>query len=422
MGVQLKPLAEQVMVITGADSGIGLATARLAAKRGACVVLSSRNEAELARIAAELIRGGAKVEWHAGDVADLQTMMELAEVAIQAFGRIDTWVNNAGVSIYGMIEDVPLDDARRMFETNYWGMVNGSLAALPYLKANGGALINVGSIVSDTFIPLQGHYGASKHAVKKFTDALRVELEHQNAPVQVTLVKPGAIDTPFPQHAANYMDAEPRHPHPVYVPEVVARAIVHCAANPRRSVTVGGGGRMMAMMGEAMPRVADVMNQGMFRQQKRSRPSSLPQEETLWSPPSSTGRARGEQPGYVMRHSAYTAASLHPVRTGLALAAVAVGWAVANGMTDGLVRRGRDLVGGLRGRGGDGMDDADVEVEIHGRPRYAEPPYATPRVAEPAYAQPLSSDYAEPAPEVTLEVTREVYVMDEPTVGDRYVP
>jgi short-subunit dehydrogenase len=423
MGVSLKPVAEQAIVITGADSGIGLATARLAAKRGAKLVLCSRNAEELARIGAELRSHGAEVEWYAGDVADGNDMLRVAEVAIRAFGRIDTWINNAGVSIYGLIEDVPVEDAQRMFDTNYWGVVNGSLAALPYLKANGGALINVGSIVSDTFIPLQGHYSASKHAVKGFTDALRVELEHQNAPVQVTLVKPGAIDTPFPQHAANYLDAEPKHPHPVYVPEVVARAIVHCAANSRRSVTVGGGGRMMAMMGEAAPRVADVMNQGMFRQQKRSRPSALPQEETLWGPPTSTGRVRGEQPGYVMRHSAYTAASLHPVRTGLALAAVAVGWAVANGMTDGLVRRGRDLLGGLRGRGGrGGMDDADVEVEIHGRPRHAEQPYAMPRAVEPAYAQPLGSDYSEPAPEVTLEVTREVYVMDDPTVGDRYVP
>ena len=265
MGVMLKPVREQVMVITGADSGIGLATARLAARRGACLVLNSRNEAELARIAADLRREtGAQVEWHAGDVADMQVMMETAEVAIRAFGRIDTWVNNAGVSIYGMIEDVPLDDARRMFETNYWGTVNGSLAALPYLKARGGALINVGSIVSDTFVPLQGHYSASKHAVKGFTDALRAELIHQHAPVSVTLVKPGAIDTPFPQHAANYMDAEPRHPHPVYVPEVVAKAIVHCAEHPRRSVTVGGGGRMMAMMGLKSPKVADLMNQGMF--------------------------------------------------------------------------------------------------------------------------------------------------------------
>jgi short-subunit dehydrogenase len=359
-------------------------------------VLNSRNEPELARIAAELIHNGAKVEWYSADVADMQGMMETAEVAIRAFGRIDTWINNAGVSIYGMIEDVPLDDARRVFETNYWGVVNGSLAALPYLKANGGALINVGSILSDTYVPLQGHYTASKHAVKGFTDALRLELMHQKAPVSVTLVKPGAIDTPYPQHAANYMDAEPKHPHPVYVPEVVARAILHCAANPRRSVTVGGGGRLMALTGKDMPGVNDVMGQGMFTQQKRRDQPSIPHEDTLWEPPARTGRVRGDQPGYIMKHSAYTAATLHPVRTGLALAAIAAGWAIATGAGASLVSRGRTLVDSVRG--GDGMSDDDIEVQVRTQPAYASP-----------------------APEAVV-ITEEVYVLDNAAPGDRFMP
>ncbi|HSU16022.1 SDR family oxidoreductase [Longimicrobium sp.] len=391
----LKPIAEQVMVITGADSGIGLATAKLAAARGASLVLCSRNEAELARIAAELTRGGARVEWHAGDVADPNAMLELAEVAVRAFGRIDTWVNNAGLSIYGRIEDTPVDDARRMFDTNYWGVVNGSLAALPYLRGTGGALINVGSIVSDTFVPLQGHYSASKHAVKGFTDALRVELEHDGAPISVTLVKPGAIDTPFPDHAANYMDAEAQHPQPVYTPDVVARAIVHCAQHPRRSVTVGGGGRMMAMMGLKAPKVADAMSQSMFGQQKRKKPGTLPQENTLWEPPARTGRTRGDQPGPVLHHSTYTAASLHPVRTALALVAAAAGYALATGGGEVLVRRGREALDSFRGR--DGADDPDVDVQVRTAPRYD-------------------------TPDVTMEVvTEEVYVMDA-APGDRWVP
>lgn len=365
MGITLKPVHEQVIVITGADSGIGLATARLAAKRGARLVLCSRNNEELARIGAELRAEGAEVEWYAADVADGNEMLRLAEVAIRAFGRIDSWINNAGVSIYGLIEDVPVEDAQRMFDTNYWGVVNGSLAALPYLKAGGGALINVGSILSDTVVPLQGHYTASKHAVKGFTDALRVELEHENAPVSVTLVKPGAIDTPFPEHAANYMDAEAQHPKPVYAPEVVARAILHCAEHPRRSVTVGGGGRMMAMMGMAVPGLSDRMNQAMFSQQKRKKPGRLPQEETLWEPPAHTsGRTRGDQPGRIHRTSAYTAATLHPGRTALALLAAGVGYALATG-GGGLLRRGLDAV-----RGMDGGDDPDIDVQIHRAPRF----------------------------------------------------
>ena len=405
MGVSLKPVSEQAIVITGADSGIGLATARLAAKRGARLVLTSRNDEELARIGAELRAQGAEVEWYAADVANGNDMLAVAEVAIRAFGRIDTWVNNAGVSIYGLIEDVPVEDAQRMFETNYWGVVNGTLAALPYLKGNGGALINVGSIVSDTVVPLQGHYSASKHAVKAFTDALRVELEHEHAPISVTLVKPGAIDTPFPEHAANYMDAEAQHPKPVYAPEVVARAILHCAEHPRRSVTVGGGGRMMAMMGMASPRLADRMNQTMFRQQKRRKPGRLPQDEGLWEPPARTGRTRGDQPGHIKKTSAYTAASLHPARTALALAAVGLGFAIATG-GGGLLRRGHGWVDDAHGGTGDdrfgrlgmeGVDDGDIDVQIHRAPRY------------------------ETADDARFDAAGES-VLETAAVGDRYVP
>src|SRR5262249_56656376 len=136
--------------------------------------------------------------------------------------------------------------------------------------------------------------------------------------------------------------------------EVVARAILHCAAHPRRSVTVGGGARLMALTGRDTPALNDLMGQGMFRQQKRRDTPSLPHENSLWEPPAQTGRVRGDQPRPVLQHSAYTAATLHPVRTGLALAGVALGWAIASGATGGLLRRGRDLVGSLRG-GGDRM-------------------------------------------------------------------
>ncbi|HEX8904950.1 MAG TPA: SDR family oxidoreductase [Longimicrobiaceae bacterium] len=400
MGIALKPIGEQVMVITGADSGIGLATARLAASKGASLVLNSRNQEALANIAAELTRDGARVEWHAGDVADAHAMLELAEVAIRAFGRIDTWVNNAGVSIYGRIEEVPVDDVRRMFDTNYFGVVNGSLAALPYLRANGGALINVGSITGDSVVPLQGHYSASKHAVKGFTDALRQELLHDGAPVSVTLVKPGAIDTPFPEHAANYMDAEPQHPHPVYTPETVARAILFCAEHPRRSVTVGGGGRMMAMMGMKAPVLGDAMNQTMFSQQKRKKRPRLPHDTALWEPAEATaGRTRGDQPGPIMKHSAYTAASLHPVRTGLALLAAAVGYKLATGGGEVLVDRARQAADRFRGR--DGADDPDIDVQVRGAPRF---------------------DASHVPDEVTVEVTREVLILDDAAAGDRFVP
>jgi short-subunit dehydrogenase len=361
MGIRLKPIDEQVVVITGADSGIGLATAQAAAERGARLVLCSRNEEELARISAELRADGADVEWFAGDVGDERAMLELAEVAIRAFGRIDTWVNNAGVSIYGEVDQVPVEDARRLFETNYFGVVNGSLAALPYLRATGGALVNVGSILSDRAIPLQGHYSASKHAVKAFTDSLRMELAKEGAPVSVTLVKPGAIDTPYPEHARNYMDAPPRHPRPVYAPEVVADAILECAEHPTPSVTVGGGGRMNAMMGILAPRLTDrFMEAAMFRQQKRSGPTEIPPEDTLYAPPRRTGRVHGDQPGHIMKSSAYTAAARNPGKVIMAVAGLGIGVALASRF-------------GLFGLGSAGKGTTgQVELDVADRPQDAD--------------------------------------------------
>src|SRR5690606_23064918 len=133
----------------------------------------------------------------------------------------------------------------------YWGMVHGSLVAAKHFREHGtsGALINIGSALSDRAIPLQGHYSASKHAVKGFTDALRMELEKEGLPVSVTLVKPNATNTPYVQHAANHLETAPALPQPSYAPEVVAQAILHAAAHPQRDVTVGAKDGVAALLG-----------------------------------------------------------------------------------------------------------------------------------------------------------------------------
>ena len=173
-----KPLRDQVIVVTGASSGIGLATARMAAKGGACVVLAARSGAALAGIVAEIEAAGGQAVWVEADVGQRAEVEVIAAKAITAFGGFDTWVNNAGVSIYGPIRETTLEDQRRLFETNYWGVVNGSLIAAEHLRErpDGGAIVNVASILSDAPIPVQGVYSASKHAVKGFTNALRMEL------------------------------------------------------------------------------------------------------------------------------------------------------------------------------------------------------------------------------------------------------
>jgi short-subunit dehydrogenase len=212
----------------------------------------------------------------------------------RSFGRIDTWVNNAGISIYGRIHQVPLEDARRLFATNYWGVVHGSLAALPYLERSHGTLINVGSVLSETAYALQGHYVASKHAVKGFTESLRVELEADDVDVAVTLIEPAAIDTPYPIHARSYLGVEPQHLPPVYAPEAVAEAILHCAERPMRTLQVGGGTKMFSLMETFTPWLADRFKAATLPQQYGDRPDR--RQDTLYAPRPGDGRARGFMP------------------------------------------------------------------------------------------------------------------------------
>lgn len=318
--MKLKPIAEQVIVLTGATSGIGLVTARMAFDRGARLVLNSRNNEALSTLAQELDPSGERVVWVAGDVADPDHIETLSSTALEKFGSFDTWVNNAGISIYGELEDVLVEDLRRLFETNFWGTVYGSLAAAKHLRGHGGALINIGSTLSDRAIPIQGMYSASKHAVKGFTDALRMELEADGAPISVTLIKPGAIDTPYKEHAKNYLPNKPENPPPVYAPEIVANAILHCAAHPVRDVFAGGGGKLLASMGKFMPRTADrFMESTMIEAQKQDAPAT-DEFESLHKSADSRLKARGDYQGHVAESSLYTKASLHPVISGSLLA------------------------------------------------------------------------------------------------------
>ena len=328
MGQKLKPLNEQVIVITGASSGIGLATAKRAARRGAQVVLVSRDEEDLARAVREIQERGASAVHFVADVADQAAMQRVARDVVVQFGRIDTWINNAGVTVYGLIEEVPTEDARRLFETNYWGVVNGSLAALPHLRSGGGALINLGSVLSDTGYPLQGHYTASKHAVKGFTDSLRLEVEKSGAPVCITLIQPAAIDTPYPEHAKNHLGFEAKHMPPVYAPEVVAKAILHCAERPERNVLVGGSGKVFSTSEKFAPRLFDRMKEATsFHGQLTDRPARS--GDTLFHPRPDDGRVRGGHPGHVMKTSAYTEARLHRGKALLGLAVLGAGLFVA---------------------------------------------------------------------------------------------
>jgi short-subunit dehydrogenase len=291
----LKPLDRQVIVLTGASSGIGLATAQLAASHGARLVLVSRTEDTLRSLVDILTQEGREAIPVVGDVGRREDVERAAQQAMDRFGRVDTWINNAGVSIYGRLHEVSDEDNRRLFDTNFWGVVYGSLVALPLLRREGGALINVGSEVSNAVVPLQGMYSASKHAVKGFTDALRIEVERiDQAPVSITLIQPTAVDTPFPQRARNYTDREPKLPTPRIDPEKVARAILHAAVHGGRDVTVGMMAKLNTTASQLVPALADRLSAKQAERQHYDQPPANPQGTLHRAGPA--GRIHGERP------------------------------------------------------------------------------------------------------------------------------
>ena len=308
MAIRLKPLAEQVIVITGATSGIGLTTARAAAQQGASLVLAARDAAALDQLTEELRAAGCAALALPTDTGMRADVAALAQAAMQRFGRIDTWVNNAGISIYGRHLDVPLLDQEKLFQTNFWGVVHGSMVALELMQKNGGAIINLGSELSDRAVPLQGMYSASKHAVKGFTDSLRMEIEHDHIPVSVTLIKPAGIDTMFTRHARNYMKNEPELPAPLYAPELVADAILYAAVHPQRDVHVGAASRLMGLQASATPGLLDqFMRLLMFKQQQKKQPSAPGRSDALYGPNGTDLQQReGRRSSKVHERSAYT--------------------------------------------------------------------------------------------------------------------
>ena len=332
MKYQLLPLSEQVMVITGASSGIGLVAAKRAAQRGARVVLAARNENDLRSACDEIRRDGGRAIYVVADVSSHDDVKKIGEAAINAFGRIDTWVNNAAVSMYGKTFEIPIEDMRRQMDVNFWGEVYGSREAVRHLRTRGGALINVASGLADRAIPLQGIYCAAKHAIKAFTDSLRMELEKDGIPVSVSLVKPASIDTPFFEKAKTYIGVEPQPIPPVYAPEVAADVILRCAEKPTREVFAGGAAELIKLARLA-PRVADLyMEKMLFKQQRTEEAASPERPANLYHHVTHDGGERGRTwKGRTKETSALTWAEMRPVAAVAGLAALALGaLAIAN--------------------------------------------------------------------------------------------
>ena len=322
--MKLKPLEEQTIVITGGSSGIGLATAKMAAHRGAHVVVVSRDEVGLARICDEIRAQGGRADYVAADVGKREEMRRVVETVLTRHGGFDTWVNNAGVAAYAKLEELTDEDHERMFATNYWGVVYGSTEALKHLRERSGALINTGSISSEMPAPILGAYTASKFAVKGFTDSLRLELMHDKAPVSVTLIQPSGIHTPFGDHAKNYLDSASKVPPPVYAPEVVAEAICHAAEHPTRDIVIGAAGRMMIAASRLFPRLADRLYSRLFFKTAKDESRAPRRREGGLHRAGSSGELYGDQKDGMLKSSLYTSMRMKPARTVATVAAVGI--------------------------------------------------------------------------------------------------
>jgi NAD(P)-dependent dehydrogenase (short-subunit alcohol dehydrogenase family) len=286
-------LKNAVVVITGASSGIGRATARRFARRGARLVLSARRADMLSDAVEECRRLGAEAFAVSGDVTSPAEMQLLADEAVRRFGRLDVWINNAGVMMFGRFEDTPSEDFQRVIDVNLFGVVNGTRAALPHmLRRNRGTIINTASIVGHLGQPYSTAYVTSKFAVRGFTVALRQELlDRPN--IQVCAVLPSSTDTPLWQHTANYTGQQFRAFHPAYDPDVVARTMESVAEQPRREAVAGIMGKAMVFQHRFLPSLMERFmawssKKTVFKSEPAARDSGA-----LWHPLPDGLKARG---------------------------------------------------------------------------------------------------------------------------------
>lgn len=304
------PLNEQVVVITGASSGIGRATARMLGAAGASVVLAARNEDGLREIKDEIEASGGQAISVVTDVSDWHQVERLAQDAINWMGRIDTWVNNAGVAVYGDFDQSPPEELRRVVEVNLLGEMYGAKAALRHMKARGeGLIINVSSVVARKSFPLLAAYSASKRGITGFTDSLRLELQKDWPNIHVTEILPASINTPFFEHARSRLGEgkTPRPIAPVYQPQVVAEAIIHASEHPKREIFAGGAGKGMDLGGRFAPGLVDFFlrrgNAGERVQQEEKPDDGV---DNLFEPVEGPGETTGRWSGESRAKSFYT--------------------------------------------------------------------------------------------------------------------
>jgi NAD(P)-dependent dehydrogenase (short-subunit alcohol dehydrogenase family) len=344
-----KPLAEQVIVVTGASSGLGRAVARLAGSRGAKVVVTARTREALDTCVREIEASGSQALAVPADCTVQDEVGQVVEQAVDRFGRIDTYVANAIVTVYAETYRYEPDELRRIMDVNFFGQVYGYWAALPHLRDSQGTFVSIQSALAYRGIPLQGGYCASKAALRNFFESARVELEKAGWGVDLSVVHPGAINTPQFDRDRQKIGKQPQPVPPIYQPEPFAEAVLHCCERPVRELPVGWGAQKLMWGQKLSPRAGDLMLLRMgWKGQHTGEDKPLGAPDNLFSPLPGDPGAHGRFDGQSRRHTAWTSLRLALRSPAGGLALLGLG-AVAAGAVE-LGRSGGSGAGGAARR------------------------------------------------------------------------
>ncbi|MFC8359101.1 SDR family oxidoreductase [Streptomyces griseorubiginosus] len=333
----------KVVVVTGASGGVGRATARAFAERGARVALLARGREGLAAAADEVERAGGEALVVSVDVSDAKAVEDAAQQVVDAFGHIDVWVNNAFTGVFAPFTEITPDEFRRVTEVTYLGYVFGTRAALRHMQPRDrGTIVQVGSALAYRGIPLQSAYCGAKHAIQGFNESLRCELLHSGSGVRTTMVQLPGLNTPQFDWVLNRMPGRARPVAPVYQPEIAARAVVHAAFHPRRrEYWVGGSTAATLVANAVMPGILDryLARTNIEAQQEEGEHGG---PGNLWAPADGPhGRdhgAHGRFDDEAVRRSPQDWLSRNRARMGVGLVAAAAG-ALGVVATSGIRRR-----------------------------------------------------------------------------------
>jgi NAD(P)-dependent dehydrogenase (short-subunit alcohol dehydrogenase family) len=311
--MQLKSVEEQVVALMGASSGIGREVALRLAKRGAKVVASARSEEGLDALVEEIRAEGGEAIAAPADTSEFDQVKAVADRAVEEYGRLDTWVHLAAVGLFATFEQTTPEEFARVIDVNLMGQVYGAMAALPHLKREGrGALIHISSVEAKRSFPFHSAYGASKHGIDGFLEALRVELKHEGWPISVTQVMPGTINTPFFDKGRTKLGVKPVGIPPIYEPETVANIILYAAEHPARDLVSGGAAQALILNQRLSPRLLDAIltTRAGFSPQMTDEPRSEDDPDNLYDPIPGHDTARN---GFrALSRSLYNWLEMHP--------------------------------------------------------------------------------------------------------------